>query len=69
VKYLVLIKRVGANFFASSPDVPLCFATGDTIEETRDNFSAALRGHLASLRETGDQVPEPETIGEYLTVD
>ncbi len=67
--YLVIIKRAGDNFFASSPDVPFCFATGNSVDETRANFKDALESHLAGLKEIGGQVPQAGTIGEYLTID
>lgn len=60
-EYAVIIENAGTNYSAYSPDVPGCVATGDTIEETQQNFQEALQFHLDGLRADGLPIPEPTT--------
>jgi predicted RNase H-like HicB family nuclease len=61
-EYAVIIEHAGTNYSAYSPDVLGCIATGDTIEETEQNFHDALQFHLDGLREDGLPIPEPTTV-------
>ena len=67
-EYAVIIENAGTNYSAYSPDVPGCIATGDTIEETEQNFHDALQFHLDGLREDGLPIPEPTTIVTHVQV-
>lgn len=67
MEYLVLIERAGPNFCARSPDVPGCVATGDTVEEAQSNYRRMLAIYFRGLRERGEELPTPRTVG--VTVD
>jgi len=67
-RYPVVIEKTGTGFSAYSPDVLGCVATGDTEEETRENFQEALRAHFSAMREIGEQIPEPQTAVDYVEV-
>ncbi len=45
-RYSVVIEQTGTGYSAYSPDVAGCAAAGDTEEETRGNFQAALAEHF-----------------------
>jgi predicted RNase H-like HicB family nuclease len=60
VKYLIIIEKAGNNYSAYSPDVPGCVATGNTINEVKDNLKKALEFYLRGLKEDGLPVPESE---------
>ena len=68
VKYAVVFERAGSNWAAYVPDLPGCMTTGPTLEETTVNIREAIRGHLETLREYGDPVPEPSSVAADIEV-
>jgi predicted RNase H-like HicB family nuclease len=68
VKYAVVFERAGSNWAAYVPDLPGCMTTGRTLEETTANIREAIRGHLETLREYGDPVPEPSSVAAEIEV-
>ncbi len=44
-----------------SPDLPGCITTGPTLAETEQNIREAISGHVATLRQFGEPVPEPSS--------
>jgi predicted RNase H-like HicB family nuclease len=67
-RYLIVIEKAEGNYSAYSPDLPGCVGAGDTVEETKRLMLEAIELHIKGLQEDGLPVPEPETIGEYVTV-
>lgn len=49
------------TFGVEFPDVPGCYTYGDTIEEALHYAVEALGGHLESLLDIGQELPEPST--------
>jgi len=41
------------------PDLPGCISTGKTFDETKRNVQEAISGHLQTLLEFGERIPEP----------
>ena len=68
VKYAVIFERAENNWAAYVPDLPGCMTTGQTLEETQVNIREAIRGHLETLREFGDPVPEPSSVAGEVEV-
>ena len=66
MRYAVLFEKTGTGYSAHVPDLPGCAAAGSTLEETTDLIRGAIRMHLAGIAEDGDEIPEPETIAEYI---
>jgi predicted RNase H-like HicB family nuclease len=62
VKYAVIYERAESNWAAYVPDLPGCMTTGRTIEETTANLREAIQGHLETLRQFGDPIPEPSSV-------
>jgi predicted RNase H-like HicB family nuclease len=62
VKYAVIFERAPSNWAAYVPDLPGCMSTGKTLEETKLNIREAIRGHLETLRQFGDPLPEPSSL-------
>ena len=62
VKYAVIFERAQANWAAYVPDLPGCMTTGRMLEETKFNICEATEGHLETLRQFGDPVPEPSSL-------
>jgi predicted RNase H-like HicB family nuclease len=67
-RYPVVIEKTATGFSAYSPDVMGCVATGDTEEQTRQNFQDALLAHFDAMREIGERIPEPQTFVDYVEV-
>ncbi len=67
-KYAVIFERAENNWAAYVPDLPGCITTGRTLEETKANIHEAIRGHLATMREYGDPVPEPISLAGEVEV-
>ncbi|HZO52624.1 MAG TPA: type II toxin-antitoxin system HicB family antitoxin [Bryobacteraceae bacterium] len=62
VKYAVIFERTESNWAAYVPDLPGCMSTGHTLEETKLNIREAIEGHLETLRQFGDPIPEPSSL-------
>ena len=67
--YAVVFERAKGNWAAYVPDLPGCITTGPSIEQTERNIREAIRGHIATLREFGEAVPEPTTQAKVLDID
>lgn len=59
MRYTVIIEQGEETYGAYIPDLPGCVSTGDTVEEVTANIREALVGHLAVMRESGDDIPAP----------
>jgi predicted RNase H-like HicB family nuclease len=62
LKYAVIFERAESNWAAYVPDLPGCITTGKTLEETRSNIQEAIKGHLETMREFGEAIPEPTSV-------
>jgi predicted RNase H-like HicB family nuclease len=58
-KFLVLFEKSNTGYGAYAPDLPGCVATGRPLEETRARMAKAMEMHLSSMRDDGDEIPEP----------
>lgn len=68
VKYAVIFERAPRNWAAYVPDLPGCMTTGETLDETRANIREAIEGHLKTLREFGDPIPEPASLAGEIEI-
>ena len=68
MEYLVILEKGETSFGAYVPDLPGCVAAGDTKEETMQLIREAIELHIESLRENGDEVPEPHSFVERVAV-
>lgn len=60
------------GYWVTVPALPGCFSQGDTLEDAIKNAREAIAGHIATLRELGEPVPEEPAEDEgaqTLTVD
>lgn len=58
-EYVVVFEWAGSNYSAYVPDLPGCISTGKTIEETEKNIKEAIELYIETLREDGQEIPEP----------
>jgi len=58
-RYAVIFEQAETNWAAYVPDLPGCVSTGRTLEENELNVREAISGHIQTLLEFGEPVPEP----------
>jgi predicted RNase H-like HicB family nuclease len=68
LKYAVIFERAEGNWAAYVPDLPGCITTGPSLEQTERNIREAIEGHVRTLREFGEHVPEPTTHAKEIEV-
>ena len=60
-RYPVLIYPGEGAYSVTVPALPGCVTWGATLDEAVTSAREAIEGHVAALRETGQEVPEEET--------
>ena len=68
MEYLVILEKAETNWAAYSPDVPGCIATGNSPEETLQEYHKALQMHLKGMAEDGLPLPLPTAKAQYIKV-
>ena len=67
MKYTVVIERASdGSFSAYVPDLPGCVSCGDTQDEVLDSMEEAVRGHIETLRENDEPIPEPRSTAAVI---
>ena len=61
-KYAIIFERAQSNWAAYVPDLPGCITTGRTLDETKLSIREAIQGHLETLQQFGDPIPEPSSL-------
>ena len=67
-RYAVIFERAESNWAAYVPDLPGCITTGASLEETELNIREAIEGHLRTLREFGEPVPESTSLAREIEI-
>lgn len=62
MEYLVIFEKGETSFGAYVPDLPGCVAVGETKDEAMQLIREAVELHIESLRENGEDVPEPHSF-------
>jgi predicted RNase H-like HicB family nuclease len=65
-RYAVVIEKGETSYGAYVPDLPGCYAVGDTKPEVEKLIAEAMTLHIESLRDHGNPVPEPSFQVEYI---
>jgi predicted RNase H-like HicB family nuclease len=68
MKYAVIFEEGASSWAASVPDLPGCYAIGESLGECRTLIADAVRQHIQSLRESGEQVPSPTSTVEIVEI-
>jgi len=58
----IIHKETASDFGVSFPDFPGCVTAGKTLDEAGRVAQEALSGHIAVMREYGDEIPEPMSL-------
>lgn len=57
--YVVIYEKGDTSYGAYVPDLPGCFAIGETLEEVQTLIKEAIEFHIEGLQEDGEVVPKP----------
>jgi predicted RNase H-like HicB family nuclease len=68
MEYLVVVEKGKNSYGAYVPDLPGCAAVGDTRREVMKLIREGIALHLESLREAGEEIPEPSSKSEVVKV-
>jgi predicted RNase H-like HicB family nuclease len=68
MEYLVILEQADTSFGAYVPDLPGCVAVGETRAETMQLIREAIELHIESLRENGEDIPQPHSFVEKVAV-
>lgn len=68
VKYMVVIEKGEWSFGAHVPDLPGCIAVGKSRKAALELIKGAIELHIESLRESGEEVPSPSSMSEYVEI-
>lgn len=60
-QYVVIYEKGPTSWGAYVPDLPVCVAAGDTLEEVQSLITEAINLYIETLKEDGKPVPEPVT--------
>lgn len=66
MRYAIVIEKAEGNYSAYVPDLPVCVATGQTVEAVEAEIRDAIRFHIDGLREDGLPVPKPTSLADYV---
>jgi len=66
MRYAIVIEKAEGNYSAYVPDLPGCVATGETVASVETEIRAAIRFHIAGLKQDGLPVPKPTSIADYV---
>ena len=58
--YAVVIEKGPTSYGAYAPDLPGCFAVGETREEVCDLNREAIELYVEALKEDSQPLPEPQ---------
>lgn len=61
MEYVVIFEEGENSCSAYVPDLPVCIAAGETMEEVSKLIAEAIEFHIEGLRENGDVVPPPSS--------
>lgn len=60
VEFPIIIEHEGSDWFASTPDLPGCYATGNGLEQIIRNARRAISLHVLSLT----VIPSPSNFSD-----
>ncbi|MDD2754078.1 MAG: type II toxin-antitoxin system HicB family antitoxin [Methanothrix sp.] len=61
-RFSVVIEKDKDGYFAFAPELQGCYTQGDTYEEALENIKDAIHLHVEDLLDSGEGVPQPESI-------
>jgi predicted RNase H-like HicB family nuclease len=68
MEYLVVVEKGESNYGAFVPDLPGCAAVAETKREVLKLIREGIALHIEALREAGEPIPPPVSMGELVRV-
>jgi predicted RNase H-like HicB family nuclease len=65
-RYAVIYEKGEESWGAYVPDLPGCYAAGETRDEAEALIRQAIPLHIEGMREAGEPVPEPTSSVGYV---
>lgn len=56
--FVAVMGATADGYSGQAPDLPVCIAVGDTMEETRSNMAEAMALHVQGMVDDGEPLPE-----------
>ena len=66
--YAVVFEQTDSNWSAYVPDLPGCITTGKSLEDTERDIREAIQGHIETLRQFGEPIPEPTSHAKLVNI-
>jgi len=61
-RFPVVIERDEEGYFAFCPELQGCYTQGETYEEVLENIRDAIRLHVEDCLESGEGIPQVESV-------
>jgi predicted RNase H-like HicB family nuclease len=61
-KFSVVVEKGSEGYFAFCPELQGCYTQGDTYEEVLSNIKDAIRLHIEDRIESGEEIPQSESV-------
>lgn len=55
----------GGGFLAEVPDLPGCFADGESVEEALSEVNSAIESWVKTAKKFGDEIPKPSVAVNF----
>jgi predicted RNase H-like HicB family nuclease len=68
MRYMVVVERGEKSWGAHVPDLPGCFAVGESRDEVLRLIREAIEFHIDGLKQDGQPVPTPSSEGEFVEI-
>lgn len=65
MRFLVMLEQTETGFAVQAPDLAIA-TSGETIEAAKRAAAEAIRINIEAYRETGQQVPEAQSVSCHL---
>jgi len=61
-RFSVVIEKDSEDYFAFCPELQGCYTQGNTYEEALENIKDAIRLHVEDRIESGEEIPQAESV-------
>ncbi len=61
-RFSIIVEKDSDGYFAFCPDLQGCYTQGISYEQTLINIKDAIKLHIEELIETGEDIPQAESI-------
>ncbi|WP_414753662.1 type II toxin-antitoxin system HicB family antitoxin [Anabaena sp. CCY 9910] len=68
MRYAVVIEKGETSYGAYVPDLPVCVAVGETLEEVKQLITEAIEFHIEGMLVDGLPIPQPTSMTHEVEV-